>query len=92
MAVFPSAAAVADTEIQATPLADRITQETHALIVADTEQLLGEYADESGLVHVPIRTTLIAARNRGGPEQVSGSWARLIGSATDADPGHGGRG
>lgn len=72
MAVFPSAAAVADTEIQATPLAERITPETHALIVADTEELLGRYADESGLVHVAIRATLIAARKRGSPAQVSG--------------------
>lgn len=61
VAVFPSAAAVADTEIQATPLAERITPETRALIVAGTEELLGGYTDESGLVHVPIRATLLAA-------------------------------
>ena len=62
-AVFPSAAAVADTEIKATPLAERITPETYALILADTEELLGGYADESGLVRVPIRATLLASRN-----------------------------
>jgi len=61
-AVFPSAAAVADTEIKATPLAERITPETYARIVGDTEELLGGYADESGLVRVPIRATLLAAR------------------------------
>ena len=61
-AVFPSAAAVADTEIKATPLAERMTPETYALIVADTEELLGGYADESGLVRVPVRATLLAAR------------------------------
>ena len=61
-AVFQSAAAVADTEIRATPLAERITPETYARIVTDTEKLLGVYADESGLVNVPIRATLIAAR------------------------------
>lgn len=62
VAVFPSAAAVATTEIQATPLAERMTPETYALVVAGTEELLGEYADESGLVRVPIRATLLAAR------------------------------
>jgi SAM-dependent methyltransferase len=62
VAVFPSAAAVAHTEIQATPLAERITPEMYALVVAGTEELLGEYADESGLVSLPIRATLLAAR------------------------------
>lgn len=62
VAVFPTAAAVANTEIQATPLAERITPETYALIVAGTEELLGKYADESGRVSVPIRATLVAAR------------------------------
>ena len=62
VAVYPSAVAVATTEIQATPLADRITPETYALVAADTEKLLNRYADESGLVRVPIRATLVAAR------------------------------
>jgi SAM-dependent methyltransferase len=62
VAVFPSAAAVAHTEIQATPLAERITPETYASIVTDTEELLGTYADASGLVRLPIRATLVAAR------------------------------
>lgn len=62
VAVFPSAAAVAHTEIQATPLAARITPETYTQVVAHTEALLGEYADESGRVHLPIRATLVAAR------------------------------
>lgn len=61
-AVFPSAAAVASTEIQATPLAERMTPETYALVVDGTEELLAEYADASGSVHVPIRATLLAAR------------------------------
>jgi SAM-dependent methyltransferase len=64
VAAFPSAAAVAHTEIQATPLAERITPETYALIVAGTEELLGGYTDDSGLVRVPIRATLLAARKR----------------------------
>ena len=62
VAIFPSAAAVAHTEIQATPLAERIAPETYASIVADTEELLGTYADASGLVHLPIRATLVAGR------------------------------
>ena len=64
VAVFPSAAAVANTEIQATPLAERITVETRALIIAGTEELFGRYTDESGLVRVPIRATLVAACKR----------------------------
>ena len=64
VAVFPSAAAVANTEIQATPLADWITPETYALIVAGAEELLGGYADESGLLRIPIRATLLAAGKR----------------------------
>jgi len=62
VAAFPSAAAVADTEIRATPLAAQITPETYALVVAGTEELLAGYADESGVVRVPIRATLVAAR------------------------------
>lgn len=62
VAVFPSASAVAATEIQATPLAEQIAPETFALIVEGTEELLGRYADESGVVRVPIRATLVATR------------------------------
>jgi hypothetical protein len=63
-AVFPSAAAVADTEIKATPLAERITADAYARILADTEELLGGYVEESGPVHVPIRATLLAVDKR----------------------------
>lgn len=62
VAVFPSAAAAAHTEIRATPLAERITPETYARIIADTEKLLAGYVDEAGVVRVPIRATLVAAR------------------------------
>lgn len=62
VAIFPSAAAVAETEIRATPLAERITPETYELVVAGTEELLGGYADQAGLVRVPIRATLLATR------------------------------
>jgi ubiquinone/menaquinone biosynthesis C-methylase UbiE len=63
-AVFPSTAAVATTEINATPLAERVTPETQARILAGTEELFGEYTDESGLVRVPIRATLVSAVRR----------------------------
>lgn len=62
VAVFPSAAAVADTELQATPLAERMTPEAYARVLAGTKELLGQYADEIGLVRLPIRATLIATR------------------------------
>jgi SAM-dependent methyltransferase len=64
VAVFPSASAVADTEIRATPLAEQITPETYAAVVAGTEELLAGYADESGAVRVPIKATLVAARKQ----------------------------
>ena len=47
---------------RATPLAAQITPETYALVVAGTQELLAGYADESGVVRVPIRATLVAAR------------------------------
>ncbi len=66
-ALFPSAAAVAETEVRATPLAEQLSPETYARIVAGTEELLAGYADaDSGAVRVPIRATLLAAaRGRG---------------------------
>jgi SAM-dependent methyltransferase len=57
VAVFPSAAAVADTELQATPLAERMTPEAYARVLAGTEELLGQSADETGLVRLQIRAT-----------------------------------
>ncbi|MDF2967383.1 MAG: Methyltransferase type 11 [Nocardioidaceae bacterium] len=64
VAVFPSAAAVADTELRATPIAEQITPENYSRIVADTEDLLGGYADESGAVRLPMRATFVAAFKR----------------------------
>jgi SAM-dependent methyltransferase len=61
---LPSAAAVAHTEIRATPLAERVTPESYALIIADTEKLLAGYVDEAGVARVPIPATLVAARKR----------------------------
>jgi SAM-dependent methyltransferase len=59
-AVFPSATAVAATEIDATPLADRITPEVRARILAGADRLFGRYADGASGVRVPIRATLLA--------------------------------
>jgi hypothetical protein len=64
VAVFPSAAAVAHAEIRATPLAERVTPESYALIIADTEKLPAGYVDEAGVARVPIRATLVATRKR----------------------------
>lgn len=60
-AVFPSAGAMADTEIRATPLAEKVSPETRARIVERTEKLLAPYVDEDGSAHVPIRAVLLAA-------------------------------
>ena len=66
VAAFPSATAVAETEIQATPLAGQLTPETYARIVIEAEEMFGAYANGSGLVRVPIRATLVAVRKREG--------------------------
>jgi SAM-dependent methyltransferase len=81
-AVFPSAAAVADTEIRATPIAEQITPENYSRIVADTEDLLGGYADESGAVRLPIRATFVAAFKR---ENTSSRESRRMPAAGGAD-------
>lgn len=61
VARFPSADAVAHTEIRATPLADRLDSVTYDRILADTRDVLQRYAQADGTVQIPIRATMIAA-------------------------------
>jgi SAM-dependent methyltransferase len=61
-ALFPSAQAVAEIEIGATPLGDRLDAETYEQILADTREQMGQYADDTGAVHVPVRAVMVAAR------------------------------
>jgi len=61
-ALFPSTDAVVETEIRATPLADRLDPVAYDAILADTREVLGKYVDPDGLVRVPIRATMVAAR------------------------------
>jgi ubiquinone/menaquinone biosynthesis C-methylase UbiE len=58
---FPSVEALVLTEISATPLIDRITDETQRRILADSERVLGKFRTESGL-DAPITGHLVIAR------------------------------
>lgn len=60
-AQFPSTDAVADTEIRATPLADRLDPAVYDRILVDTHEVLSSYVEEGGTVRVPIRAKFIAA-------------------------------
>lgn len=59
---FPSAQAVAEIEIGATPLGDRLDPQTYQQILADTRAQMTKYADDTGAVHVPIRAVMVSAR------------------------------
>lgn len=59
---FPSAQAVAEVEIGATPLGDRLDPDTYQQILADTRTQMAQYADDAGAVHVPIRAVIVSAR------------------------------
>jgi len=59
---FPSAQSVAEIEIGATPLGDRLDPEAYEQILADTRVQMAQYADDAGAVHVPIRAVMVAAR------------------------------
>jgi hypothetical protein len=68
VARFPSTDAVVDTEISATPLADRLDSVVYDRILADTHEVLSRYAEADGTVRVPIRAIMISAR-RTAPKQ-----------------------
>jgi SAM-dependent methyltransferase len=59
---FPSAQAVAEIEIGATPLGERLEPDVYEQILTDTRALMAQYADDTGAVHVPIRAVMVAAR------------------------------
>jgi ubiquinone/menaquinone biosynthesis C-methylase UbiE len=63
---FASVDAVMHTEIQATPLADRIDPDTYRTIIADTREALREYVAPTGEAALPIRAIFVAGRRHGG--------------------------
>lgn len=57
---FPSLGAFVHTEIQATPLAARIDDETYLAVSRETRATLSEYEQPDGAVSLPIRARFIA--------------------------------
>jgi hypothetical protein len=60
---FPSAAAAVATEIEATPLAGRIDQDTHDRILAAGVKALDRFVVDGGRVELPIRGHLVVGVN-----------------------------
>jgi SAM-dependent methyltransferase len=59
---FPSVDAVVHTEVQATPLASRITESEYLGIIEDTRAALARFIAPSGLVELPIRALFACGR------------------------------
>ena len=59
---FPSVDALVNTEIQATPLAERINDSVYLAIARDARTALADYVDAQGAVRLPIRAHFITAR------------------------------
>jgi SAM-dependent methyltransferase len=62
---FPSATAAVTTEIEATPLAGRIDQDTHGRILAAGVEALTPFVVDGGRVELPIRGHLVVGVNGG---------------------------
>ena len=59
---FPSLDAFVHTEIQATPLAAQIDEQTYLAVAQETRTALHAYQQADGTVRLPIRASFIAAR------------------------------
>jgi ubiquinone/menaquinone biosynthesis C-methylase UbiE len=57
---FPSVDALVQTEIRATPLAERIDEVAYGAISENVRKVLERYADAEGMVRLPIRARFIA--------------------------------
>ena len=65
MVDFPSASAAVTTEIEATPLAERIDQETYDRILAAGIEALAPFVVDGGRVELPIRGHIVTATEVG---------------------------
>jgi ubiquinone/menaquinone biosynthesis C-methylase UbiE len=61
---FESVDAFVATEVEGTPLIDRISQEVYARIRADARAVLGEFTTPAGRVEAPLEGHLVAATRR----------------------------
>lgn len=59
---LPSVDALVHTEIQATPLAERIDKSAYLAIARDARAALADYVDGQGTVRLPIRAQFITGR------------------------------
>lgn len=59
---FPSVEALVHTEIQATPLAERITDTAYRAIGEDAQQVLAPFTTPSGGLDLPIQARFVSAR------------------------------
>ncbi len=62
---FPSMDVFVRTEIQGTPLAARIDEQTYGVIAAEVRTVLAAYEHPDGAVTLPIRACFIAGRKEG---------------------------
>ena len=62
---LPSIDALVHTEIQATPLAERIDESAYGAISEEARQLLAPYVDSSGMLRLPIRARFITSTRPG---------------------------
>ena len=65
LVTFPSTDALVHTEIQATPLAQRISESAYRAISEENRQLLAPYVDSSGMLRLPIRARFITSTKPG---------------------------
>jgi SAM-dependent methyltransferase len=61
---FDSVDAMVRTEVDSTPLRDRITEEDYARIMADTRAALAPYVTSAGTAEIPIRGHVLSGRKR----------------------------
>jgi SAM-dependent methyltransferase len=64
LARFDSVDALVRTEVDSTPLRDRISAETYARIMADARAALAPYVTAAGTAEIPIRGHIISGRKR----------------------------
>jgi SAM-dependent methyltransferase len=64
LARFDSTDALVRTEVDSTPLGDRITPEAYARIMADTRAVLAPYVAADGTAEIPIRGHVLTGRKR----------------------------
>ncbi|MEX0875612.1 MAG: methyltransferase domain-containing protein [Actinomycetota bacterium] len=61
-ATFPSIDAFVTTEVESTPLIDRISDEAYSAIREDTRKVLDPFTTDAGVLEAPIECHLVAAR------------------------------